>query len=312
MASRQATTLPVFQKTVGPEYDSATGLGNWDSTRVPIDRVILHTMVGTAASADTRFNDSHSNVSSHYGVLESGQIWQWVDEDNTAYHCGNYVMNQRSIGIEHEDNGDYNGVRPDSLYEASARLVAEICNYYQIPIDRNHILKHNEVYPTGCPDGLDADRIVADAQKIAGNIVNGQVTDDPLVCDPKSVRDGLVTKATNFDDVCDGLQVLNLTVDNTFAPGAGKQLADRIKLLINNIQAQQSTIKLDNIAPVTASPSSTPEQIVPSEPKSLESVPGQANLMPQTQAQNWVLQLISWLSLVFWTGGKQKGGQGAS
>lgn len=153
--TRQVTTLPVTEKSVGN--------GNWDTSRKPIDRIIIHTMVGTATGADARFNNTTSRVSAHYGVLLNGSLWHWVDEDNTAYHAGDYAMNQRSIGIEHEDNGDYNGVRPDVLYTTSAKLVKDICTFYNIPIDRIHILKHSEVIATGCPDALDIERIVREA-----------------------------------------------------------------------------------------------------------------------------------------------------
>jgi len=165
---RQVTTLPVIEKTVAN--------GNWDSSRSTIDRIVIHTMVGTAQAADTRFNNPSQQVSAHYGVLLNGTLWHWVDEDNTAYAAGDYAMNQRSINIEHEDNGDYNGTRPDSLYTTSAKLVADICAFYNIPIDRQHILKHSEVSdnPTGCPDALDIDRIVKQAQ--GGGSVGDNVT----------------------------------------------------------------------------------------------------------------------------------------
>jgi N-acetyl-anhydromuramyl-L-alanine amidase AmpD len=153
--ARQVTTLPVTEKTVAN--------GNWDTTRKTIDRIVIHTMVGTSASADSRFNNPTQKVSAHYGVLLNGKLWHWVDEDNTAYHAGDYAMNQRSIGIEHEDNGDFNGVRPDALYTTSASLVKDICTFYNIPIDRQHILRHSEVIATGCPDALDIDRIVREA-----------------------------------------------------------------------------------------------------------------------------------------------------
>lgn len=165
--SRQVTTLKVTEKTVGPKYNPTTKLGNWDSSRTTINKIIIHTMVGSAQSADTRFNDPASNVSAHYGVLLTGEIWHWVDEDKNAYHAGAYNINQESIGIEHEDNGDYNGIRPDTLYNASGALVKEICNFYNIPIDRQHILGHREVHATACPDTLDIDRIVSIAQ---GNV----------------------------------------------------------------------------------------------------------------------------------------------
>lgn len=155
---RTATTLPYTELEVAD--------GNFDTSRAPIDRIVLHTMVGTWQGAAARFDNSASHVSAHYGVKLDGGLLHWLEEFNTAYHAGDYAMNQRSIGIEHEDGGDYNGIRPDILYESSAKLVADICKFYNIPIDRAHILKHSEVSdaPTGCPDALNIERIVVEAQ----------------------------------------------------------------------------------------------------------------------------------------------------
>jgi len=153
--TRIVTTLPYT------ELEVATG--NYDTSRVTIDRIVIHTMVGTWQAAAARFDNPTSKVSAHYGVKLDGGLIHWLEEYNTAYHAGNYAMNQRSIGIEHEDGGDYNGVRPDVLYTTSANLVRDICKFYNIPIDRQHILKHSEVIATGCPDALDIDRIVREA-----------------------------------------------------------------------------------------------------------------------------------------------------
>jgi N-acetylmuramoyl-L-alanine amidase/IPT/TIG domain len=125
--------------------------------------VVIHTMVGTIASADGRFNSPAAQVSAHYGVGLDGRVVQWVGEPDTAFHAGNWEMNLNSIGIEHEDNGDFNGPRSDGLYGASSSLVADICGRYGIPINRAYVIRHNEVpgSSTGCPDALDIDRIVA-------------------------------------------------------------------------------------------------------------------------------------------------------
>lgn len=166
MNKRILTPLtPVTEEIVAGPYDPTTKLGNYDQSRSNIDRIIIHTMVGTAQAAADRFADLNSNVSAHYGIKLDGNLIHWLEETYTAYHAGDYLMNQRSIGIEHEDNGDYNGIRPDVLYASSAKLVADICQFYNIPIDRKHILKHSEVSdaPTGCPDALDIDRIVRQA-----------------------------------------------------------------------------------------------------------------------------------------------------
>lgn len=159
MASRIKTSLP------STELEVATG--NFDTYRSPIDRIVIHTMVGTWQAAASRFDNPTQQVSAHYGVKLDGGLIHWLEETFTAYHAGNLSMNRRSIGIEHEDGGNYNGVRPDILYTSSAKLVADICLFYAIPVDRSHILKHSEVIATGCPDALDIDRIVREAQALA-------------------------------------------------------------------------------------------------------------------------------------------------
>lgn len=152
MPSRIATSLPYTELPVAT--------GNFDSNRKPIDRIIIHTMVGTWQAAAARFNNPASQVSAHYGVKYDGELIHWLEEYYTGYHAGDYAINQRSIGIEHEDMGKYNDPRPDVLYTTSAKLVRDICLFYNIPIDRQHILKHSEVHATQCPDALDIDRIV--------------------------------------------------------------------------------------------------------------------------------------------------------
>ena len=126
--------------------------------------VVIHTMVGTTTQANGRFQNPSSQVSAHYGVGLGGSIVQWCKEQDTAWHAGEWTVNLTSIGIEHEDGGDFMGVRPDVLYTESAKLVRTICLTYGIPIDRQHIVGHREIHATACPDALDIDRIVREAQ----------------------------------------------------------------------------------------------------------------------------------------------------
>lgn len=124
--------------------------------------VVIHTMVGTIAGANSRFQIPSEGASAHYGVGLDGRLVQWVDEKDAAWHAGNAVINLDSVGVEHEDGGRYNDPRPDALYTSSAALVRGICLRYGLPIDRAHIRAHREVSdaPTACPDALDVDRIV--------------------------------------------------------------------------------------------------------------------------------------------------------
>jgi N-acetyl-anhydromuramyl-L-alanine amidase AmpD len=105
------------------------GSPNFDKNRTPIDRVVLHWFgAGTLESANTTFQKT-GGTSAHYGISDD-RIWQWVKEEDVAYHAGNYIMNQRSIGIEHDANPD----KPASelTYKYSSQLLAEICKKYSI------------------------------------------------------------------------------------------------------------------------------------------------------------------------------------
>lgn len=161
---------------------------NWDTGRGgnKVSGIVLHTMVGTTASAQSRFNDPSSQVSVHYGVSLDGSITQWVEEPNTAYQAGNYAVNQKTIGIEHEDNGNANdSVRTAAEYESSSDLVADICRRYGISCDTSHIFLHKNVidrsvYPggTACPDGLDTNKIIAMAKAKLGGEDMADITND--------------------------------------------------------------------------------------------------------------------------------------
>ena len=169
--SRKYTSLPITK-----EYNVA--VGNFDDNRLPITTIVIHTSVGTIEGAAARFNNPSSKVSAHYAIGWNEELYAFLEEYFVAYATGVYAMNQKSISIEHIDN--WNGkppepLRTDALYETSAKLVADICTYYNLPINRTTILRHKEVpgSSTACPDNLDIDRIVKRALEIA----NPQVLD---------------------------------------------------------------------------------------------------------------------------------------
>lgn len=144
------------------------GSPNYDKSRKPIDRVVIHWMYGRLMSADSTFQQPYNPVtkkggtSAHYGIA-GNTVHQYVDEAHTAYHAGNLDMNRRSIGIEHEAHDNYPAT--EETYKTSGALVKEICNRYNIPIDRQHILKHSEVVSTRCCGTVDIDKIISYAKQ---------------------------------------------------------------------------------------------------------------------------------------------------
>ncbi len=250
MASRIATTLPYT------ELEVATG--NYDQTRSPIDRIIIHTMVGTAQGAAARFDNPASQVSAHYGVKLDGTLIHWLEETFTAYHAGNYVMNQRSIGIEHEDN--WNGqppepTRTDQLYAMSARLVKDIATFYDIPLDRNHILKHNEVSdkPTGCPDALDIDRIIREAK--------GETPDVMAVITQKELDQIRQDRDQHYNDLQQALKANNVLNSKIEQQGLiiAKDARDDVDLGTKNMDLSH---QLDEITQLLGLPTATTHQQV--------------------------------------------------
>ena len=129
-----------------------------------INKIVLHWIVGTLESAGATFANPDREASSHYGVGDE-DIHQFVADENTAWHASNLKVNRESIGIEHEGGwllpDKVNRFKPtDKTHETSAKLIADICQRYSIPIDREHIRLHNEYSNTQCPGSLDVDRII--------------------------------------------------------------------------------------------------------------------------------------------------------
>jgi hypothetical protein len=75
--------------------------------------------------------------------------------------------NLYTIGIEHEGSGESEW--PDAMYDASAKLIADVCTRWSIPIDRAHIVGHREIYGRKtCPnDVVDLARLIAMAKTAA-------------------------------------------------------------------------------------------------------------------------------------------------
>ncbi|WP_037682080.1 N-acetylmuramoyl-L-alanine amidase [Streptomyces griseus] len=75
-----------------------------------------------------------------------GHIAQHVKAKDVAWHAGNWYVNAKSIGLEHEGflaNPD--AWYTEAMYRASARLVRYLAAKYGIPLDRQHILGHDTV-----------------------------------------------------------------------------------------------------------------------------------------------------------------------
>ena len=150
--------------------------------------IVIHIAEGTKLGGVVPKNCDHlgtiqefsapwTQKSAHYLIDEIGEILQLVEETDTAYHAGlkvrptakiilarpNENPNSYSIGIE---NVGYEGIT-EIQYKKTAELVANICERWLIPIDRDHIIGHREIRADKrCPGKIDIDRIVKEANDI--------------------------------------------------------------------------------------------------------------------------------------------------
>ncbi|MFD9263250.1 N-acetylmuramoyl-L-alanine amidase, partial [Streptomyces sp. NPDC059538] len=91
------------------------------------------------------FKNPFHRASAHYMVRGDGHVEQLVREMDVAFHAANRSMNERSIGIEHVGFVERPQDFTDAMYAASARLAADVCHRYGIPVDRTHLVGHSEV-----------------------------------------------------------------------------------------------------------------------------------------------------------------------
>ncbi|UQX03113.1 N-acetylmuramoyl-L-alanine amidase [Streptomyces sp. RerS4] len=128
---------------------TAASPANWRLADRPddyrVDRIVVHVTQGGFASSVQAFRNPFHKASAHYIVNQDGHVEQLVRELDVAFHAGNRSMNERSIGIEHVGFVDRPKDFTDAMYASSARLAADICRRYGIPVDRRHFLGHSEV-----------------------------------------------------------------------------------------------------------------------------------------------------------------------
>ena len=127
-----------------------------------IQEFIIHWMAGNLASTDATFQNRARNTSAHYGI-EDDKVHQYVDLNNTAYHAGNWNVNQTSIGIEHSAQPGRNA--SEATYESSAQLIASIIKGGRVG---KSYRKHSAIVATQCPGTIDVTRIANRVNEILG------------------------------------------------------------------------------------------------------------------------------------------------
>ncbi|MEV0801152.1 N-acetylmuramoyl-L-alanine amidase [Kribbella sp. NPDC050281] len=139
--------LPAPYSQYGP---GAGDYGNHDLANRPktgkIDYIVIHDTEGSWQTTLNLVQDP-TYVSWQYTMRSSdGHTWQHVKANDVAWHAGNWYVNMHSIGIEHEGFAPQGATWfTEAMYRNSAKLVRYLAAKNNIPVDRAHIIGHDQV-----------------------------------------------------------------------------------------------------------------------------------------------------------------------
>ena len=174
---------------------------------------------GFAGSVSTLQNPNRS-ASAHY-VIEGTKVAQLVNEADTAWHCGNWYYNRRSISYELVG---WTGNPPSrETLDTCARMMADASRRYfggaRLVLGGN-VMLHKWVSSTNCPGQTDITWLVAKANEYLGEgddmptpadlweyKINGLPAKDRLFLDNQQLFDrtdysGRGVEATIIERVC--------------------------------------------------------------------------------------------------------------
>ncbi|MEZ7130748.1 N-acetylmuramoyl-L-alanine amidase [Nonomuraea sp. AD125B] len=125
--------------------------GHYDLANRPVsqkvDYIIIHDMEGYFLPSIRLNQDPNYGASWHYSVRSAdGHIAQHIKTKDVGWQAGNWYINAKSIGIEHEGFlAEGSTWYTEAMYRSSARLVRYLALRHGVPLDRAHILGHDNV-----------------------------------------------------------------------------------------------------------------------------------------------------------------------
>jgi hypothetical protein len=123
--------------------------GNHDLGNRPaqqkIEYILIHDAEGYYGGTVKLAQDPNW-VSWHYTMRSvDGHTAQHVKAKDPAWHAGNWYVNAKAIGIEHEGFAAQGTWYTEAMYRQSAKLVRYLALRLGIPLDRQHIIGHDNV-----------------------------------------------------------------------------------------------------------------------------------------------------------------------
>lgn len=180
-----------------------------------IDMVILHHSATTNAEQVLRMMETGSRtVSANYVLGNDGHIYGVVPEEKRAWTSGSPSdggkgadFDRRAITFECANLSVNGWTISEATYASLGKLIADFHRRYGVPLDRDHIVGHRELYTrwgasyaTACPGGMDLDKVVRLAKSYAlgkpSPVAQGKPASTPPVSKTKLAVDGLLGTET--------------------------------------------------------------------------------------------------------------------
>jgi N-acetyl-anhydromuramyl-L-alanine amidase AmpD len=122
-------------------------LANRPADGVGVQYIVIHDTETSYDAAIALFQSPTSGDAANYVIRSSdGAITQLVPNQDVAFHAGNFWFNMHSIGIEHEGFAAQGATwYTEAQYRTTAALVRSLAAKYGIPLDREHIIGHDNV-----------------------------------------------------------------------------------------------------------------------------------------------------------------------
>lgn len=144
--------LPAGYQKADPAAPDSTGdYGNHDlADRTgpggpKLKYIVIHD-TETPYDGTVRLAQDPTYLAWNYTIRSSdGHIAQHLDAKDVGWHAGNWYVNMHSIGIEHEGYAGTGGWFTEAMYTKSAALVKYLAKKYDIPLDREHVIGHDQV-----------------------------------------------------------------------------------------------------------------------------------------------------------------------
>lgn len=144
-----------------------------------VDKIVIHHAATTDFDGIGRTFQGVKQVSAHYGVGRNNNVDQYVQEEDTAYHAGNWQANLHSIGIENVNSTGAPtwDIAPET-FSTLIELVRDIAirnDLLPLTVGKN-LFGHKDFSSTACPDNL-----YPRLQELADAVNNGTAVNPPAV-----------------------------------------------------------------------------------------------------------------------------------